>query len=163
MARIYCCYKTELFRRALNKGFLVVKLFGKSMSPTLQPGFSVTLTNTLPLVEGDVAVYVENKTFVCHRIIMIRGAKHYFLGDARPIPDRVVLKSEILGKVIDAKDLKGRKVSKLKLTPGKLFIRKQYLLFYQACKKLLTLKAFDVALRNSMIKWMKKFHDYAKV
>ena len=74
-----------------------------SMEPVLQVGALtyINTNNTTPDVD-DIAVYrIDDKTFVCHRVVRKTDDGYIFKGDANNSPDSVVVSQEnIVGTYI---------------------------------------------------------------
>ncbi len=78
-------------------------LRGRSMRPTLEDGAEVEIHCGEAIEVGDVVAFVEGSRLFVHRVVA-RGPVGFALlccGDARHVPDRPVLDSEVLiGRVV---------------------------------------------------------------
>jgi len=81
-------------------GFTIFEIASGSMEPTLKIGDRVVINTTKNINEGDIVVYSDNDTLVCHRIQKINNDEVICKGDNNNMQDSAISKNEIIGKVI---------------------------------------------------------------
>ena len=82
--------------------YFASRLTGKSMRPFLSPGniLLVSRKNISPLRVGDLVLYYDDTTLVCHRVYAIKNNQYHIKPDVGLKPDKTLFYHEIAGKVI---------------------------------------------------------------
>lgn len=89
---------TEALQR---RGRTVVCIYGRSMYPTLRNGMRVEVQPVAydELSPGDLVVFTNGRTIVCHRLIRKAHRLLYLKGDTNLWADPPVIWSQVLGRV----------------------------------------------------------------
>ncbi|MFH0870518.1 MAG: S24/S26 family peptidase [archaeon] len=119
---------------------VVVRCTGKSMLPAIKEGQLLEVRKK-PLREGDVVVLLDRRRVLCHRLIMMSGAKYYTKGDNSAHPDHPLLKQRIIGTVVMAKDprIRGSRWMAVKrMSFAGRWLCKSYLLAYLSFQKIIS-------------------------
>ena len=98
----------------IKNGFIIYGFKGTSMNPLLKSGRDKAYIENLkkPLKKGDIVLYTrDNKSFVLHRIVKIRGEKLIIRGDNNLFYERDIKKEDIIG-ILAALYRKGKYMEK---------------------------------------------------
>ena len=93
---------TEAVMEALRRrGRTVVRVQGRSMYPTLRNGMRVEVQPVAfdELAIGDLVVFHDGRSIVCHRLIRKAHRLLYLKGDTNLWADPPVIWSQVLGRV----------------------------------------------------------------
>ena len=91
-----------------------VLTYGRSMEPMLKEHRDIAVIRRpdAPLKKGDIVLYTrDNKSFVLHRIVKIRGEKLIIRGDNNLFYERDIKKEDIIG-ILAALYRKGKYMEK---------------------------------------------------
>lgn len=93
----------------------IVNIFGKSilvvmtgsMEPYIAPGEMIIISKDAIYETGDVITFIEEDSFVTHRIVSLNNERIITKGDANNIEDDPICKEQVVGKVIFKSKLLG--------------------------------------------------------
>jgi len=78
---------------------LVIDVQGHSMWPFLRDRQRVRILPATTLALGDVVLFEAPRRLVLHRVIGLAGDRLTTKGDARPAPDGVIDRSQVIGRL----------------------------------------------------------------
>ncbi|MBR3325115.1 MAG: signal peptidase I [Clostridia bacterium] len=81
-------------------GYSIFQIASGSMEPTINIGDRILMKESKDITEGDIVLYKNEDTLVCHRVEEIKDNNVICKGDNNNSKDKEISKNEIIGKII---------------------------------------------------------------
>lgn len=110
----------KFFNKDVTLRYTFYEIATGSMEPTLNVKDFIIVKESDKYSVGDIITYKEDNSYITHRIIKINGDTLITKGDANNSEDKIISKSEVIGKVVKIIP-KGGVIKEIILTPKIIF------------------------------------------
>ena len=117
---VYRIVSIKFFNKDVTLGYTFYEIATGSMEPTLNVKDFIIVKESDKYSVGDIITYKEDNSYITHRIIKINGDTLVTKGDANNSEDKIISKSEVIGKVVKIIP-KGGVIKEIILTPKIIF------------------------------------------
>lgn len=117
---VYRVVSIKVFNKDVTLGYTFYEIATGSMEPTLNVKDFIIVKESDKYSVGDIITYKEDNSYITHRIIKINGDTLVTKGDANNSEDKIISKSEVIGKVVKIIP-KGGVIKEIILTPKIIF------------------------------------------
>lgn len=117
---VYRVVSIKFFNKDVTLGYTFYEIATGSMEPTLNVKDFIIVKESDKYSVGDIITYKEDNSYITHRIIKINGDTLVTKGDANNSEDKIISKSEVIGKVVKIIP-KGGVIKEIILTPKIIF------------------------------------------
>lgn len=117
---VYRIVSIKFFNKDITLRYTFYEIATGSMEPTLNVKDFIIVKESDKYSVGDIITYKEDNSYITHRIIKINGDTLVTKGDANNSEDKIISKSEVIGKVVKIIP-KGGVVKEIILTPKIIF------------------------------------------
>lgn len=117
---VYRVVSVKFFKKDVTLGYTFYEIATGSMEPTLNVKDFIIVKESDKYSVGDIITYKEDNSYITHRIIKINGDTLVTKGDANNSEDKIISKSEVIGKVVKIIP-KGGVIKEIILTPKIIF------------------------------------------
>ena len=117
---VYRVVSVKYFKKDVTLGYTFYEIATGSMEPTLNVKDFIIVKESDKYSVGDIITYKEDNSYITHRIIKINGDTLVTKGDANNSEDKIISKSEVIGKVVKIIP-KGGVIKEIILTPKIIF------------------------------------------
>ena len=117
---VYRIVSIKFFNKDITLRYTFYEIATGSMEPTLNVKDFIIVKESDKYSVGDIITYKENNSYITHRIIKINGDTLVTKGDANNSEDKIISKSEVIGKVVKIIP-KGGVIKEIILTPKIIF------------------------------------------
>lgn len=113
---VYRIVSIKFFNKDVTLRYTFYEIATGSMEPTLNVKDFIIVKESDKYSVGDIITYKEDNSYITHRIIKINGDTLVTKGDANNSEDKIISKSEVIGKVVKIIP-KGGVIKEIILTP----------------------------------------------
>jgi len=117
---VYRIVSIKFFNKDITLRYTFYEIATGSMEPTLNVKDFIIVKESDKYSVGDIITYKEDNSYITHRIIKINGDTLVTKGDANNSEDKIISKSEVIGKVVKIIP-KGGVIKEIILTPKIIF------------------------------------------
>ncbi len=117
---VYRIVSIKFFNKDVTLRYTFYEIATGSMEPTLNVKDFIIVKESDKYSVGDIITYKEDNSYITHRIIKINGDTLVTKGDANNSEDKIISKSEVIGKVVKVIP-KGGVIKEIILTPKIIF------------------------------------------
>ncbi|CDE98458.1 putative uncharacterized protein [Clostridium sp. CAG:628] len=117
---VYRIVSIKFFKKDVTLRYTFYEIATGSMEPTLNVKDFIIVKESDKYSVGDIITYKEDNSYITHRIIKINGDTLVTKGDANNSEDKIISKSEVIGKVVKIIP-KGGVIKEIILTPKIIF------------------------------------------
>jgi len=117
---VYRIVSIKFFNKDVTLRYTFYEIATGSMEPTLNVKDFIIVKESDKYSVGDIITYKEDNSYITHRIIKINGDTLITKGDANNSEDKIISKSEVIGKVVKIIP-KGGVIKEIILTPKIIF------------------------------------------
>ncbi len=117
---VYRIVSIKFFNKDVTLRYTFYEIATGSMEPTLNVKDFIIVKESDKYSVGDIITYKEDNSYITHRIIKINGDTLVTKGDANNSEDKIISKSEVIGKVVKIIP-KGGVIKEIILTPKIIF------------------------------------------
>lgn len=117
---VYRIVSIKFFNKNVTLRYTFYEIATGSMEPTLNVKDFIIVKESDKYSVGDIITYKEDNSYITHRIIKINGDTLVTKGDANNSEDKIISKSEVIGKVVKIIP-KGGVIKEIILTPKIIF------------------------------------------
>ena len=117
---VYRIVSIKFFNKDVTLRYTFYEIATGSMEPTLNVKDFIIVEESDKYSVGDIITYKEDNSYITHRIIKINGDTLITKGDANNSEDKIISKSEVIGKVVKIIP-KGGVIKEIILTPKIIF------------------------------------------
>ena len=117
---VYRIVSIKFFNKDVTLRYTFYEIATGSMEPTLNVKDFIIVKESDKYNVGDIITYNEDNSYITHRIIKINGDTLVTKGDANNSEDKIISKSEVIGKVVKIIP-KGGVIKEIILTPKIIF------------------------------------------
>lgn len=117
---VYRIVSIKFFNKDITLRYTFYEIATGSMEPTLNVKDFIIVKESDKYSVGDIITYKEDNSYITHRIIKINGDTLVTKGDSNNSEDKIISKSEVIGKVVKIIP-KGGVIKEIILTPKIIF------------------------------------------
>lgn len=117
---VYRIVSIKFFNKDITLRYTFYEIATGSMEPTLNVKDFIIVKESDKYSVGDIITYKEDNSYITHRIVKINGDTLVTKGDANNSEDKIISKSEVIGKVVKIIP-KGGVIKEIILTPKIIF------------------------------------------
>lgn len=117
---VYRIVSIKFFNKDVTLRYTFYEIATGSMEPTLNVKDFIIVKESDKYSVGDIITYKEDNSYITHRIVKINGDTLVTKGDANNSEDKIISKSEVIGKVVKIIP-KGGVIKEIILTPKIIF------------------------------------------
>lgn len=117
---VYRIVSIKFFNKDITLRYTFYEIATGSMEPTLNLKDFIIVKESDKYSVGDIITYKEDNSYITHRIVKINGDTLVTKGDANNSEDKIISKSEVIGKVVKIIP-KGGVIKEIILTPKIIF------------------------------------------
>lgn len=117
---VYRIVSINFFNKDITLRYTFYEIATGSMEPTLNVKDFIIVKESDKYSVGDIITYKEDNSYITHRIVKINGDTLVTKGDANNSEDKIISKSEVIGKVVKIIP-KGGVIKEIILTPKIIF------------------------------------------
>lgn len=117
---VYRIVSIKFFNKDVTLRYTFYEIATGSMKPTLNVKDFIIVKESDKYSVGDIITYKEDNSYITHRIVKINGDTLVTKGDANNSEDKIISKSEVIGKVVKIIP-KGGVIKEIILTPKIIF------------------------------------------